>query len=618
MWIGIGIGINRNRYAQGIFNAYNLRVVADGGITEAGQCVDAVSSLLQSSSLLLIPSGYKGGKAYAEIPTNGNGDFSFARASDGTRINSEGLVEVCPWNFVQYSEEFSNAAWNKANVTVSANTTTAPNGTLTADLAARNSTILGCNVFQDYTSANSDTYTATIYAKLGTVSTNFGLRVQGAYPNRGDALFNLSTGVLIGTSSGGANTLTSATITSVGDGWYKLTVTTKFANALNTVRHIYGATSSTSVNAWEGADGALSNVYVWGAQLNIGSTAKPYFPTTDRLNVPRLDHTYGSCPALLLEPQRTNFTVYSEQFTNAAWVLDGDGAGQSVTANYSISPDGTQSADRLQLNKTGGSYSRIRQNSVQIGVYTFSVYLKSNTSSTQNVGIRLEGAGINCAVTPTWQRFSVTTTTIVNAQSQILLFDTISGNEETADISIWGAQLEAGSYATSLILTTSASATRVVDSFSRNNIYINGLITSSGGTWFVELRNNIAYVRDGAGAFPLFISSTSTSGAGSNSLEFRNATGGSSVRLSILKRIGGTGTLLFNTTTDIVKVAIKWNGTTADVFVNGAKQVSATAFTITNMEFLNGFGTDIPLFIQAMGLHPTPLTDSQCIELTTL
>ena len=74
MGIGLGVGINRSNYAQGIFNAYSARVVADGGVVESGACVDAVSSLLQSASLLLIPSAYKGGKLYAEIPTNGNGD----------------------------------------------------------------------------------------------------------------------------------------------------------------------------------------------------------------------------------------------------------------------------------------------------------------------------------------------------------------------------------------------------------------------------------------------------------------------------------------------------------------------------------------------------------------
>ena len=86
----------------------------------------------------------------------------------------------------------------------------------------------------------------------------------------------------------------------------------------------------------------------------------------------------------------------------------------------------------------------------------------------------------------------------------------------------------------------------------------------------------------------------------------------------MVKRIAGTGTELYLTLTDTVKIAMKWNGTTADIFVNGTKQVSATAFTTTNMEFLVGLSADAPKFIQQMALYPTPLTDTQCQTLTTL
>ena len=94
MGIGLGVGINRSNYAQGIFGAYQSRVVADGGTTEAGGCVDAVSTLLQSASLLLIPSGYKALKLYSQIPTNGNGDLTWARTSTANRTNSSGNLEL--------------------------------------------------------------------------------------------------------------------------------------------------------------------------------------------------------------------------------------------------------------------------------------------------------------------------------------------------------------------------------------------------------------------------------------------------------------------------------------------------------------------------------------------
>jgi hypothetical protein len=58
-----------------------------------------MSDLLNSASLVMIPSGYKEDVVYSQIPTDGSGDLSFTRASNGTRINSAGLVEVVSVEF---------------------------------------------------------------------------------------------------------------------------------------------------------------------------------------------------------------------------------------------------------------------------------------------------------------------------------------------------------------------------------------------------------------------------------------------------------------------------------------------------------------------------------------
>ena len=215
-----------------------------------------------------------------------------------------------------------------------------------------------------------------------------------------------------------------------------------------------------------------------------------------------------------------------------------------------------------------------------------------------------------------WYRYIVVTTATVSSTTSSLQTTTgyVLSPTSGDGFYLWGVQWEQNaSYSTTLIPTTTASATRIADSFSRNNIYTNGLITSSGGTWFVELRNNIAYTRDNAGET---LGVGDTTSLATNSFAIRN--GGGSSRLQILKRVATATSTLFTTTTDIVKVAIKWNGSTADVFVNGTKEVSATSFSTTNMEFLNGWGQQIPLFIQQTALYPTPLTDTQCQTLTTL
>ena len=140
--IGIGIGLGRTFYAGSFADAYNTRVLADGGTIEATPCVNAASTLLQSASLLLIPSGYKSGVAYAQLPNNGNGDLTWTRASTANRTNSSGLIESvasgvprlsymygsCPalllepqrTNLVLRSEEFDDLTWTKSGVSIKA------------------------------------------------------------------------------------------------------------------------------------------------------------------------------------------------------------------------------------------------------------------------------------------------------------------------------------------------------------------------------------------------------------------------------------------------------------------------------------------------------------------
>ena len=125
-------------------------------------------SLANEASLLLIPSGYKSGKVYSVFPTDGDGDFTFTRGSDGTRKGAGGLVETmssniprldysngdCPsllleperTNEFTYSEEFNQSVWFKSNSTITTNQIIAPDGTLTADLLT--STASGGGVYK--------------------------------------------------------------------------------------------------------------------------------------------------------------------------------------------------------------------------------------------------------------------------------------------------------------------------------------------------------------------------------------------------------------------------------------------------------------------------------------
>jgi hypothetical protein len=576
--IGLGIGINRSNYAQGIFSAYQSRVVADGGVTEAGACVNAVSSLLQSASLLLIPSGYKSGKAYAEIPTNGNGDLTWTRASDAWRTNADGLIQRVPWNLLSNTNTFSS--WSLEG------------GALTSGFADPEG---GLTAYR-YVQTTGGLYSGSSTATSGNKTASIWLRsVSG-------------TSITCNLQDGGSGNNTVVTVT--GD-WQLFTAT------------YTTSTSRPSLYVW-GISNA-SGIFVWHPQLVEGSSAQTYFPTTDRLNVPRLSYMYGSCPALLLEPQRTNV------FQNSGWT--GGGATPTGWTSF-ISGSTTALASIKNLSVTAYRFSGTSQrtffvNSISVTsgtTYTISFYVESVTTAAEIQ--QCVSFGSSTSSTYYKNGVAITSLTLVEA-GNLYSVTWVAGTTATADmrigigtqsnvtanIVISMPQMEQGAYPTTFILSpVGASATRIADSFSRNNIYTNGLITSSGGTWFVELRNNVAYTRDGLST-GLFIDTDASSYV--NGINIRNA-GGGSTRLSISKWVSGSGSALYTTTTDTTKLAIKWNGSTADIFANGTKVVSATSFTPTAMQFLKSEMNQIPIFIQSMALYPSPLSDTDCTTLTTL
>jgi hypothetical protein len=315
-----------------------------------------MSDLLNKASLVVIPSGYKEDTVYSVVPSDGSGDLSFTRASNGTRVNSAGLVEVCPWNLTEKSNNFAN--WlGVNNVTITANDTTAPNGTTTASkiVVGSGSPI---RIFDFIGNPTQGVYTISVYAKAGT-GDEIILYTTNAYVY---ATYNLSNG----TVTQGVGT---ASIENAGNGWYRCIVTNTIA--AGEIGQIIFSGNSTN-----------EYVYLYGYQTNVGSTAKPYFPTTDRLNVPRLTYQNGGggCPSLLLEKQSTNLALWSEDFTQSVWSLVF--LVRNATANTAISPDGTQNADTISDSITtaefgAGQLITATANTPQ----TTSIFVKANASN---------------------------------------------------------------------------------------------------------------------------------------------------------------------------------------------------------------------------------------------
>ena len=185
--------------------------------------------------------------------------------------------------------------------------------------------------------------------------------------------------------------------------------------------------------------------------------------------------TAGVHEGLLIEESRTNLIKSSEDFSTNFWTLSSGGTGSSpiVTVNQGIAPDGTASADRIQFDLNGGSSSSdisvlttSSSISVSNGDHTISVYLKSYDGSSYDLTFGSNNADVNLnkiTVTSEWQRFDVlhdATGSSTNFYFGLRNAAGVSGLSDTADILIWGAQIEEGSFPTSYIPTIPTFSSR--------------------------------------------------------------------------------------------------------------------------------------------------------------
>lgn len=169
-------------------------------------------------------------------------------------------------NLQTYSEEFDNGSWGKVDCSITANATTAPDGTLTADRFNCAST---ASLPYMYGSVSfTGTFTISIYAKRGTH--NF-----FQFCSTATIAWWANFDVLNGLAYAGGTT-SAATITDVGHGWYRCTATITDASANQLV--IAAVPSLTSPRA--DLSTLSTNFFLWGVQIEQGSSANQYVKTT--------------------------------------------------------------------------------------------------------------------------------------------------------------------------------------------------------------------------------------------------------------------------------------------------------------------------------------------------
>ena len=429
------------------------------------------------------------------------------------------------------SEEFNSAPWGaNAAITITPNTEIAPNGTLTADTVSNSSA--GANFLQSGTIDVSPLvqYVFSFYAKKGTgVST-----IAEIFNNNAGASF----------ASLNYSSLTSTTE------WTRISVPfTPPAGCF-------------SVGCRPRSNDGTGSVHIWGAQVERSTTARAYIPTTTAaVYGPRFDHDPVTLASrgLLIEESRTNLKNGSQDFSNTYWA----GSFATRNNNNSQSPDGTTTA--CLVTGAGTSFGGLVRGSAATlasTTYTLSCFAKAGTHNFLGLSIQNAGTssglyshfnlstGVATAVTPIsgttvsasmtpfpngWYRCVLvyTTASTQPATSAIDISITQSNGQHdylgTGNLFIWGAQLEAGSFPTSYIPTTTGTLARSADVCNITGANFTSFWNRFAGTVVIGVGSSL-------GSSPAIVSNSLAARAleifAQSSIDFYEASGNQLVRIA--------------------------------------------------------------------------------------
>jgi hypothetical protein len=530
-------------------------------------------------------------------------EIDVTNATIGTRVNKEGIIENGPKNLLTFSEDFSNSIWSKNDLTLEINSAMAPNETLTADKIVPNSNNVR-HELANYNLAQYNGLTITISAYVK----NSGHRYVSIGTLDQGIIFDFNTNSFSNLSAGSSNAFTQT----LANGWYRIGCT---INSLNNNR--VAITSSPIIIATTNGpfiSDQISGTYVWGVQMEQGSIATEYYPTTTRTNLARIDYSSGEA-SLLIEPQSTNLLRYSEDFSNVSWQKQNS---PFFNKDNAVSPNGTITADTLTIFPIKYIYQQL---SITSGlVYTFSFYVKVITGTNQ-FKINIFGGGNNFistlkTATTNWQRFDYTFTSTGTGACGFypVLVDGLSGG----DFQVWGAQVEQGSYATSYIPTVASAVTRNADLISKTGIssLINsqeGVLLFEGSALFNDLTQRAISITDGTNnnIVKFFYH---------NYLNRINY-----ISISLFK--GGNNitnidyTLTFDETLN-AKFAFRFKENEFSLWVNGLmvgqRLNLSTFFSLNTLNVLELNTQPFRGKINQLQLYKTALTDAQLITLTTI
>jgi hypothetical protein len=548
--------------------------------------------------------------------------LDFTRTTSGTFVGSNGLIQTTPAsvNLFTQTQQFDNAAWTKEATTATANVTTAPDGTSTADKIAATATTVFHNVRQAVTQTVA-TYTYSVYAKASEYSK---LILANATSGTWSATFDLATGATIAT---GGTAVLSSSIQSVGNGWYRCAVT--FTGAAVDTAHSATGYPNTGVTlnnfgASYTGDGT-SGVFLWGAQLQTGSTATDYTRNNGGVYPARFDYDPATLQpkGILIEEQRTNLVLQTSDFTAASWAAAVSGTSTRTNNGTAL---GFMSATVTATSADGG-IRQVLTGLTAAQVYTLSFYIQSAATS---VRVRLEnsistyGAFITVIINPSNgtasapSGFTSVTATPFGAGYLYKLTlpaagGTLIANLEWAITASGGTmqlgmpQFEAGAFATSYIPTVASQVTRAADQCS--------IVAPLFAPWYAQPQGT--FVIDAStfsNGSPVALAVSST---GTDYMFIRRGAGAPSFRIQTTVGVvqGDFGTIAATG-----KTAAAYRVNDFAVSSNGGAAATDTAGDVPSVNKLDigsfGGGLFLNGHIRSVQFYPVRLADFQLQALT--
>jgi hypothetical protein len=420
-------------------------------------------------------------------------------------------------NLFSYSQGFDNAYWTTiGGTTVTADATTAPDGTTTADTLIPGAASSPNNGVYELALSSVDiggSYTWSVYGKEAGYG---GLSIQADTVSANDTIFfDLTLGTILATGSN-----VTGSIEDAGNGWYRCIVHVASATTGDTRLYVGPVASRSGTGFSSYAGDTTSGVHLHGAQLEQGSTATAYIPTTTAVASSGFD-TAITPTGLLVEEARANLCLQSEDFSTT-WFATND----AIASDAGNAPDGTLTADRLDVTAaTSNHWSTQAITTVSGTTYTYSCYIKNDgvdfvgissadaaenfisvlanlttgAISSTDVGTN-SGTIVNSGIDDVgngWYRLWMTGshtgvgTTFFYVYTAHIAAPTFSDvgtvsylGVDGEDVLMWGAQVEAAGFKTSYIPTTTASVTRNADNVDTTDISWFDNANVSQVTWY--------------------------------------------------------------------------------------------------------------------------------------